>query len=67
MESSFIFNAFNFPLLISVSRALEERMDIPRPDFIPSLTAVEEPKRATTFKESILSAPPVLKYSLTIF
>jgi len=67
MESSFIFNAFSFPLLSSVSRALEERIDMPRPDFIPSLTAVEEPNRATTLKESILSVPAALKYSLIIF
>ena len=67
MESSFIFNAFSSLLLSSVSKALEERIDMPRPAFIPSLTAVEEPNRATTLKESILSALAVFKYFLTIF
>ena len=51
MEVSFIFTAFSIPALNSVSMAREERIDIPRPDFIPSLIAVEEPRRAAILKE----------------
>ena len=48
IESPLTFKALRRPALTSVSMALAERMDRPRPDLIPSLTAVEEPKRAET-------------------
>ena len=42
------FKALSSPALTSVSMAMAERMERPRPDLMPSLTAVEEPKRAAT-------------------
>jgi len=48
IESPLIFTALRSPAFNSVSMALAERMDKPRPDLIPSLTAVDEPNRAET-------------------
>ena len=67
MKRPLTFKALSTPALSSVSMALEDRIDMPRPDFIPSLTAVEEPKHATALRESILPDPDILKYSLIIF
>ncbi len=48
IESPWTLMPFRSPALTSVSMALDERMDRPRPDLIPSLTAVDEPNRAET-------------------
>jgi hypothetical protein len=48
IESPLTFKALRIPIFNSVSMALAERIDRPRPDLIPSLTAVDEPNRAET-------------------
>ena len=48
IASPLTFKALRSPALTSVSMALAERMDRPKPDLIPSLTAVDEPNRAET-------------------
>lgn len=45
IESPLTFRTSRSPALTSVSMAMAERTDRPRPDLISSLTAVEEPKR----------------------
>ena len=48
IDSPLIFKALRSPAFKSVSMALIERMDRPRPDLIPSLTDVDDPNRAIT-------------------
>jgi hypothetical protein len=48
IESVTNFKVLRIPTFNSVSMALSERIDRPRPDLMPSLTAVGVPKRAET-------------------
>ena len=54
MGSPFILMALRTPVSNSVAKALEEMTDTPRPAFMPSLTAVDVPKRATARSASTL-------------
>ena len=61
MEIPSIFTAFSIPAFNSVSMARTERMDIPKPDFIPSLIAVDDPSRAAILKELMDLEPEALR------
>ena len=61
IESPLTFKALRIPAFSSVSIALAERIDRPRPDLIPSLTAVDEPNRAETRRVLLPSQPYSLR------